>query len=167
VRPPHGAHRGVLTALYHLPMRARVLALLATALVFSAGFGLAACGGNSTAGDVVPKSTPDLTVPAGADALASGTSTTQTGTTSTDTTGTTSTGTTPSTTSTGATGGAAPQQTTPTQPQGTTTGGTTTTQPPNTTGGQTGTTTGGSTGGTSPGEFNKFCQDNPGACPGN
>jgi cytoskeletal protein RodZ len=165
VRPAHGADHGVLTTFYPLAMRARVLALLATALVFSAGFGLAACGGNSTAGDVVPKSTPDLTAPAGADALASGTSTDQTPTTSTDTTSTTSTSTTPSTTSTGATSGAAPQTTT-TQPQGNT-GGTTTTPPQNTTGGQTGTTTSGSTGGTSPGEFNKFCQDNPGACPGN
>jgi hypothetical protein len=163
VRPPHGADRGVLIPLYPLAMRARLPALLATVLVFSAGFGLAACGGSSTAGDVVPKSTPDLTAPPSADALATGTSTDQTPTTSTDTTGTTSTGTTPTTPTT--TGGAAPQPT-PTQPQGTT-GGTTTTTPTNTTGGQTGTTTGGSTGGTSPGEFNKFCQDNPGACPGN
>jgi hypothetical protein len=165
VRPPHGADRGVLTTLYPLAMRARVLALLATALVFSAGFGLAACGGGSTTGDVVPKSTPDLTAPAGSDTLAAGATTNQTTTTSTDTTGTTSTSTTPGTTSTGATSGAAPQTTT-TQPQSSTSG-TTTTAPPSSTGGQTGTTTGGSTGGTSSGQFNKFCQDNPGACPGN
>src|SRR3954453_8431261 len=74
-------------------MRVRTLAAV---LAATGAVGLAGCGSGRNPGDQVPKSTPDLTVPAGADVLASGaggtdtTSTTSTSTTSTpDTTGTT------------------------------------------------------------------------------
>jgi len=137
-----------------------LLALLCTAIL---AFALGACGDDELSGDVVPKSTPDLTVPAGSDSLA-GTSTDQTSTDETSTDAQTTTGAT-TTDDQGTAGGTsgdttAPSttQTTPATPQGT--GGTTTPQT------QTQTTPG-ATGGTSPGEFNEFCQDNPGACPGN
>ncbi|MEA2324072.1 MAG: hypothetical protein QOD81_3922, partial [Solirubrobacteraceae bacterium] len=64
-------------------MRSRPAAVLAAVLATTA-LGLSACGADSSVGDAVPKSTPDLTVPAGADSLASG----GTDTSTTSTTGT-------------------------------------------------------------------------------
>jgi hypothetical protein len=152
-------------------MRVRTLAVVVAAI---AALGLAGCGGDSSVGDPVPKSTPDLTVPPGAEVLAGGatgtdtTSTTSTSTTSTtDTTGTT---TAPSAGAGGTTTATPAAPAAPTQTQapsggtgagagsggGTGGGGT---------GGGTSGGTGGGTGGT--GDFNEFCQQNPGACPGN
>src|SRR4051794_29467778 len=169
VRAPHGAAR-VLTGLYALPMRSRTPAALVVLAVAFGALGIAGCGADDSAGDPIPKSTPDLTVPAGADALAGGTNaTSSTPTTSTSTTGTNTTGT---TTAPAAGGGtttsaapAAPAQTQApsagTGAAGGTGGGT------GGTGGGTG-GTGGGTGGTGNGNggFNEFCQQNPGACPG-
>src|SRR3954469_4952372 len=75
-------------------MRVRTLAAV---LAATGAVGLAGCGSDASTGDQVPKSTPDLAVPAGADVLASGsggadtTSTTSTtsSTSTIDTTGTT------------------------------------------------------------------------------
>jgi hypothetical protein len=145
-----------------VPIRAAVLAVLV-----ACGLALGACGGDDSYGDKVPRSTPELTPQAGADALVPDqASTTGTDTTSTDDSTTT---TTPSGAGAGAAAGAggggasAGAQATPAQPQqpsGATGGATTPTQPQQSTGGA-------GTGGTSPGEFNQFCRDNPGACPGN
>jgi hypothetical protein len=141
-----------------MPVRTSVAVL---AVLAACAIGLGACGGDTSTGDEVPKSTPELTPPPGADALVPG----QSGTTGTATTSTeqATTQTTPSTgTATGGT--SAGTTTTPAQPQQppAATGGATTTQP------QPQRSTGGSgTGGTSPGEFSQFCRDNPGACPGN
>jgi hypothetical protein len=143
-------------------MRTSVLALLAVGCL-----GLSACGSNDAAHDVVPSSLPVLTAPPGSSALAKPSGTSTNGASSSS--GTT-TGTTPQTTTgqSGTTTGTTPPTTTGQTPTGTTggtggagTGGTGS-------GGTSGqTTTNGGTGGTSPGEFNQFCQDNPGACPGN
>jgi hypothetical protein len=150
-------------------MRPRVLVVLVVALVATGTLSLTACGGDPS-GDVAPKSTPDLTVPNGADALARDASGSTTSTTSTtDTTDTTSTGTatTAPDTSAPTDTGAAPAQPQSQEPApSSTTGGAS----PQTQGGGTGGaggagTTGGGTGGA--GDFNQFCQDNPGACPGN
>ena len=93
-------------------MRSRVLAVLVVVLGATSTLSLAACGGDSTGADVAPKSTPDLTVPNGADALARDASGSTTSTTSTtDTTDTTSTEATPAAPETSAptdTGAAAP-----------------------------------------------------------
>ena len=134
-------------------LRLRAFAL---AVVAACAFGVGACGGDPSYGDPVPASTPELTPPAGADALADESATTTDEDSTTTDTGTT--GTAPSTggTATGGTATGTPTQTTP--------------QPGAGTGGAAGTTTQApqdDTGGTSPGEFNQFCQDNPGACPGN
>ena len=59
-------------------MRSRIPAALVVLVVATAALGVGGCGADDSAGDKVPKSTPDLTVPAGADALAGNT----TGTTS-------------------------------------------------------------------------------------
>src|SRR3954452_25395251 len=67
-------------------MRVRTLAV---ALVAAGAIGLAGCGSDAGAGDQVPKSTPDISVPAGADVLSGGTG--ATATTSTSTTSTTAT----------------------------------------------------------------------------
>jgi len=139
-------------------IRASVLAVLA-----ACALALGACGGDESYGDKVPRSTPELTPPPGADALVPDQDTTA----QTDTTTSTDETTTTTTPSAGAPSGAAGAgtQTTPAQPQQSpsTTGGAAPTQPqqsPSTTGGA-------GTGGTSPGEFSQFCRDNPGACPGN
>jgi len=135
-------------------------------LLAIAALGVSACGSDSSSHDVVPASVPNLTLPEGTAALPSSpnaSSADQTASSSSDQTTSTDQSSTPSSTSTGTT----PQSTTGTTPQssaGAGTGGATT---PGTTTGS-GTTTGtGTTGGASPGEFSKFCQDNPGACPGN
>jgi hypothetical protein len=133
-------------------------------LLAVAALGVSACGSDSSSHDVVPASVPNLTLPEGTAALpnpSSSSSADQTASSSGDQTTSTDQSSTPSSTSTGTT----PQTTTGTTPQsGAGTGGATT---PGTTTGS-GTTTGtGTTGGASPGEFSKFCQDNPGACPGN
>jgi hypothetical protein len=107
---------------------------LATLAVFALGLGAGACGADESVSDVVPKTTPELTVPS--DTTALGVSVPANTTTSTTSTTTTSTTAPPAT--------ATPPATT--TPQGT--GGT----PSN----GTGTTTG--TG------FQTFCQENPGAC---
>jgi hypothetical protein len=136
------------------------------AILAVAALGVSACGSDSSSHDVVPASVPNLTLPEGTAALPSSpnaSSADQTAASSGDQTTSTDQSSTPSSTSTGTT----PQSTTGTTPQssaGAGTGGATT---PGTTTGA-GTTTGtGTTGGASPGEFSKFCQDNPGACPGN
>jgi hypothetical protein len=116
--------------------RRRVLAALA---VFALGLGVGACGSDSSVTDVIPKTTPELTVPSDTTALGVSVPTTTTSTTSTTTTGTTSTP---------ATGTPAPTTTTPAGTGGTPSGGTTT-----------------GTGGTSGQGFQNFCQENPGACP--
>jgi hypothetical protein len=142
-----------------VPIRAAVLAVLAACAV-----ALGACGGDDSYGDKVPRSTPELTPPAGADALVPDqASTRRTDTMSTDDTTTTTTpsaggGAGPAAGGASAGGQAAPAQ--PQQPSAGTGGATTPTQPQQSTGGS-------GTGGTSPGEFNQFCRDNPGACPGN
>jgi hypothetical protein len=119
-------------------------AALVLAFAALSGGALGACGGNSALTDSVPKSTPDLTVPRDASALAppATTSTTTTGTTTTPTTTTPTTSAAPTTTSS-----------TPASPTGGTPSGGTTTPS-----GGTGTTT------PSNGGFSDFCQQNPGAC---
>jgi hypothetical protein len=111
----------------------RSLAMLA---VLALGVGVGACGSDTSVSDVIPRTTPELTVPSDTTALAAPVTTTGTNTTSTTTTST----------------APAPAATTPapaaTTPQGT--GGTPSS-------GGTGTT--GGTGG-----FQDFCQQNPGAC---
>lgn len=104
----------------------------------------AGCGGDDTTGDVVPRSTPELTAPGDVD-LGRGSSRTNTTTTGTTTTPTT-------------TAPAAPAQTAPATPapSAPATGGAT----PDTGGG-----TAPDTGGASPGAFSEFCRQNPGACP--
>src|SRR3954464_839706 len=85
-------------------MRSRMPAALVAALLATGAPGLAGCGSDSSVGDRVPKSTPDLTVPAGAEVLGNNAAaTTTTPTTSTSTTGADTTGTTPAS----ATGGGA------------------------------------------------------------
>ena len=122
-------------------MRTSVLALLAVA----AALGISACGSSSASDDVVPKTVPNLSLPAGTAALAPASSSgsadqTSTSSSSQSQSQSQSSSGTPGTGTTGSTG------------TGT---------------GTTGNGTSGNTGGTSPGEFSKFCQDNPGACPGN
>jgi hypothetical protein len=119
-------------------------AALVLAFAALSGGAIGACGGSDTLTDSVPKSTPDLTVPRDASALAPA-STTPTTTTPTSTTPTT----------TGTTTSAAPTTTssTPASPTGGTPSGGTTTPS-----GGTGTTT------PSNGGFSDFCQQNPGAC---
>jgi hypothetical protein len=116
---------------------------LVLALCAGLGTGVAACGGgNDDATDIVPKSVPDITVSdtslPNAPARSSTTSTTDT----TDTTSTTDT----------TAGAAAPAQTPAPAPSTPQTGGTP----------ATGTTTSGA----NSGGFSDFCQQNPGACPG-
>jgi hypothetical protein len=120
-------------------------AALVLAFAALSGGALGACGGGDKLTDSVPKSTPDLTVPRDASALAPASSTSTTSTTGTTTTPTTTTPTTsaaPTTTSS-----------TPASPTGGTPSGGTTTPS-----GGTGTTT------PSNGGFSDFCQQNPGAC---
>ena len=148
-------------------MRVRTSAVPVAVLLVTGALGLSGCGSDSNAADQVPKSTPDLTVPAGAEVVAGGTtgsgSSTSTSTTGTDTTGTNTTGATTAPAAGGTTTSAAPPQTqAPAQTQAPSggTGGT---------GGATGGTTGGGTGGGTGGngDFDEFCSQNPGACPGN
>jgi len=77
-------------------MRVRMTVVPVAVLLATAALGLGGCGSDSNVADPQPKSTPDLTVPAGADVLAGGTtgttSTTPTTSTGTDTTGTDTTG---------------------------------------------------------------------------
>jgi hypothetical protein len=103
--------------------------------VLALGLGVGACGADQSVSDVVPKTTPELTVPS--DTTALGVSVPTTSTTSTTST-TTSTNAAPVTTT------PAPVTTTPSGTGGTPSGGT------------------GTTGGT--GGFQDFCQQNPGAC---
>src|SRR5919199_5023191 len=118
VRAPHGA-AGVLTAHYALPMRSRTSAALVVAVLATGALGLAGCGSDSSSGDPLPASTPDLTIPGGADQLPGGA--TGTATTSTTSTATTGTDTTATTTAPAASGGtttsAAPAPAAPTQTQ--------------------------------------------------
>lgn len=131
-------------------MRSR-RAALGLGLIAVCGAGLGACGGGDALVDSVPKSTPDLTVPAGASGLPSVSTTSTTSTT--DTTAT-STGTTPSPS-------APSQQATPQTPAPSTStpssGGTQVPQ-------QTTPTTTPNSGGTPAGGLSDFCRQNPGAC---
>jgi hypothetical protein len=122
-------------------------AALVLAFAALSGGAIGACGGGDTLTDSVPKSTPDLTVPRDASALAPATTTSTTGTTGTTTTPTT----------TGTTTSAAPTTTssTPASPTGGTPSGGATTPT------QTSTS---NNGGTPSGGFSDFCQQNPGAC---
>src|SRR3954452_21588494 len=76
-------------------MRSRTSAVLVAAVLATGTVGLAGCGSDSSSGDPIPTSTPDLAIPGGADQLPGGatgtatTSTTATTTTGTDTTATT------------------------------------------------------------------------------
>jgi hypothetical protein len=119
-------------------MRRNAAAVLAAvAVAFAAG----ACGDDEDVADVVPRSTPELTVPSETTALGAP-----------RTTETSTTATTPTTTAPPA--AAAPSAPAATTPSSGTTGGTPsqgTGQTPN-------------TGGTSGQEFESFCADNPGAC---
>jgi hypothetical protein len=134
-----------------MPSRRAALVLAFAAL---SGGAIGACGGGASYVDSVPKSTPDLTVPAnGAGLPAPQSSTSTTSTSSTTTTPTTSTGTTTSSSPTTSSQGTSTLQT----------GGTGGTQ----SGGGTQTSTGTSTsnsGGTPAGGFSDFCKQNPGAC---
>src|SRR3954453_5686625 len=85
-------------------MRSRIRPPLVVLVLASGPRGAAGRGRDDSAGDKVPKSTPDLTVPAGADALA-GNTTGTTSTTSTTATSTTGTDTTAPTTAPAAGGG--------------------------------------------------------------
>ncbi len=142
-------------------LRAVVLASLA-----ACSLALGACGGDDSYGDTVPRSTPELTPLPGADALAGdqanadGSSTTSTDETTTDETPSASGG-------TGGTGTATTPAPAPTQPAAPSSGAGTGGAATPTTPAQPEQDSGAGTGGTSPGEFNQFCQDNPGACPGN
>jgi hypothetical protein len=130
-------------------MTSRRAALVLTFAALSGG-ALGACGGGNVVNDQVPKSTPDLTVPRDAAALAPPSTTSTTSTTATTTTPTT----------TGTTTSAAPTTTsaTPVTPSG----GTST--PSGGTGSPSGGTSTPSTTGNSNGGFSDFCQQNPGAC---
>jgi hypothetical protein len=108
----------------------------ATLAVLVLGAALGACGSDESVSDVVPRTTPELTVPSDTTALGASVPTTST----TSTTSTTTTSTTPAP----ATATPAPATTTPQGTGGTPSGGTGTT---------------GDTGG-----FQDFCQQNPGAC---
>jgi hypothetical protein len=135
-------------------------ATVLAALVLGIGTaGLAACGGDDATSDVVPKTVPAIVAPADASLPPASTSTTST-TSTTDTTSTT--GTAPSTSGgTSATPSTGGTSATPS------TGGTTTPSTGGTGGTSGGGTTGTSTtGGTNSGGFSDFCQQNPGACPG-
>ena len=114
-----------------------------------AGAVLGGCGGDDDVADVVPRSTPELTVPAATTGLEAG----QTSTTPTTPTTTTPTPGTPAPSAPGAAGGAAAPVTPGATGGAPATGGTQT--PP----------TGGApaTGGE---QFQDFCAENPGACPG-
>jgi hypothetical protein len=146
-------------------MRTYVLASLAVACL-----GLSACGGGDANHDVVPSSLPELTAPQGSVALSkpAGSSTTASGSQNQSQDQSSSSSSSSSTNGTTTQGGTSSQTPAPSTTQGGTggtgaggTGGTGT-------GTGTGTSTGtGSTGGAAPGEFSQFCQDNPGACPGN
>jgi hypothetical protein len=109
--------------------------IAATFAVFALGAGIGACGADTSVSDVIPKTTPELTVPSDTTALGVSVPTTTTSTTSTTST---------STTAAPATQTPAPATTTPQGTGGTPSGGT------------------GTTGGT--GGFQDFCQQNPGAC---
>jgi hypothetical protein len=106
--------------------------------VLALGLGVGACGADQSVSDVVPKTTPELTVPSDTTALGVSVPTTTTSTTSTTTTSTT-----PAAVTT-----TPPATTTPSGTGGTPSGGTGTT----------------GTGGTSGQGFQTFCQENPGAC---
>jgi hypothetical protein len=113
-------------------------------IALALGTGLGACGGDSEVTDVVPRSTPDLTVPAettGLENAPTTTSTTQTTDTTTSTTAAPATGTGTATppSAPGATGGTPPAATTT----------------PN---------TGGASPDASGQQFEDFCEQNPGAC---
>jgi hypothetical protein len=116
-------------------MRHVVRRSLAMASVLALGLWVGACGADQSVSDVIPRTTPELTVPS--DTTALGVSVPTTSTTSTTST-TTSTSAAPATTT------PAPATTTPQGTGGTPSGGT------------------GTTGGT--GGFQDFCQQNPGAC---
>src|SRR3954467_3480865 len=101
-------------------MRSRTSAVLVVAVLATGVLGLAGCGSDSSSGDPVPRSTPDLTIPGGADQLPGGAS----GTTSNPTTSTapTAPATPPTTPAPAATGGgtttsATPAPAAPTQTQ--------------------------------------------------
>jgi hypothetical protein len=128
-------------------MRHRIGALVLTLAL--AGFA-AGCGGDDVVGDVVPRSTPELTAPPDSE-IGSGSATTNTTTTDTTATTTAPSGTAAPTTP------AAPTQTAPQ------TGGAA--PQPGGTGGGTGGGAAPDTGGASPGAFSEFCRQNPGACP--
>lgn len=120
-------------------MRRNVTAVLS---VVALALGATACGDDDDVADVVPRSTPEMTVPSETTALGAPR------TTETTTTPTTETSTAPSPSVPAA---GAPAATTPSPG---TTGGT----PPQGTGGSP------DTGGTSGQGFESFCADNPGAC---
>jgi hypothetical protein len=107
----------------------------ATLAVLVLGGGVGACGSDESVSDVIPRTTPELTVPSDTTALGASVPTTST----TSTTSTTTT-----TTAAPATSTPPPATTTPQGTGGTPSGGT------------------GTTGGT--GGFQDFCQQNPGAC---
>lgn len=130
-------------------MRPAIGALLATLALAGTAAG---CGGDDSTGDVVPRSTPELTAPPDVQ-LGSG-SGSSTGTTDTTTTDTTTTPNAPATQAP-----SAPASPAPSAPQ---TGGA---APPGGTGGGTGGGAAPETGGASPGAFSEFCRQNPGACP--
>jgi hypothetical protein len=141
-------------------MRRPVTALLAGLALAGA---LGACGSDEEFTDVVPQTTPELRAPANASLPAAEGDETST----TDTTETTTTETTPDATATPAepTTPAAPEQTAPAAPQtgGAEAGGET----PQGTGGTGGETQqGGADAGEDSGGFSDFCEQNPGACPG-
>jgi hypothetical protein len=176
VRAAHGA-ADVLTGLYAPSMRPRTPAALVVLLLATGALSVAGCGADGSAGDQLPKSTPDLTVPPGADVLVGNaragrtTSTTSTtSTTGTDTTGaagtTTAAPAAPSAPSTTSAAPAPAQTQAPSQGAGGTGGtGGGGTGGGGTGGGATGGAGGGTGGGS--GDFNEFCDQNPGACPGN
>src|SRR4051812_6727558 len=142
LRAPDGCARAVLRRF----MSSRRAALVLTCAALSGGV-LGACGGGDNKVDSVPKSTPDLTVPRDATALAPASTTSTTSTTGTTTTPTT----------TGTTTSVAPTTTSSTQAAptgGTPSGGTTTPSQ----------TTTSNSGGTPAGGFSDFCKQNPGAC---
>ncbi|HEY7631076.1 MAG TPA: hypothetical protein VH817_10260 [Thermoleophilaceae bacterium] len=127
--------------------------------VLALGFAVAGCGGGSDQSADTTPAPPPLTVPGGETAPSIPDATTPTvPTTTTPDTGLAGGGT-PSSGGTGGSGTVTPQapSTAPSggaQPPSGGTGG----------GGGGGTTTTPSSGGTAPGQFNQFCQENPGAC---